>query len=161
MPASTHPESPLAQHEEALLAENRAVIFSMAHHRADDFNRFILPRCQAIVEAIGLRMAYDASLDAGLDVRITDVYLAAAIKRDPTWYSENLGLTRAGQAEAEERAFGAALPLLDVWLEKVDMDQYVTAPITSAEKWVQFVNGLEVFSGGKPNPIVSPARAHL
>jgi acyl-CoA oxidase len=161
LPASTYPKSPLAKHEEALFNENRAIIVSMAHHRKDDFNRLILPCCQAIVEAIGLRLAYDAGLDAGLDGCITDVYLATAIKRDPIWYSENLGITRGMQSDGERKAFQAALPKLDAWLELADVDRYVRAPIISAEKWNQFVDGLEVFSGEKAVPMVIPARAHL
>lgn len=153
MPASTHPSSPLAQHEAFLFASKRDIILSMSHHRASDFNDRILPHCQAIVEAIGLRLAYDAALDAGLDSRITDVYLAAAIGRDPAWYSEHLGLTQERQAETREAAFREALPLLDEWLEAADVEEYITAPILSAKKWSQFVDKLEVFEGEGRNPL--------
>jgi hypothetical protein len=68
---------------------------------------------------IGLRMAYDAGLDAGLDHCI---YLVATIKRDSIWYSDNLSITRAMQFDTERKAFHAVLPKLDSWLKMVDID---------------------------------------
>ncbi|KAF9457437.1 hypothetical protein BDZ94DRAFT_1292410 [Collybia nuda] len=152
LPTSTHPSSPLAQHENSLLASNRAIILSMVHHRASDFNDRILPHCQSVIEAIGLRMAYDAAVDAGLDAQIIDVYLASAIRRDPVWYSEQLNLTNEQQFEMQRKALYAALPKLNMWLKAVNVDEYISAPIVSAEKWGEFVDGLEAFDGGRIEP---------
>ncbi|TFY64942.1 hypothetical protein EVG20_g5770 [Dentipellis fragilis] len=143
LPASTHPSSLLARHEQDILDEHKALLRQCGHHRSDEFNRLFLPNCQKIVSAIGHRMAYDAAVDAGLDLSIVDVYLASAVALDSAWYSEKAGFSRASQALAEDKALSAALPHLEEWLAQLGIDAYIKAPITSDSRWNSFVGQLE------------------
>ncbi|KAJ7863751.1 acyl-CoA dehydrogenase NM domain-like protein [Mycena olivaceomarginata] len=129
VPLSTHPTDLLALHEQGLLAENRAILAQISGHRSADFNNLVLPKSEHIVRAIGHRMAYDAAVDAGLDPKITELYLATAVKFDSAWYCENADLPRHVQDARENEAICAALPCLDEWLKN----------------WATFVEGLEEF----------------
>ncbi|KAE9387278.1 acyl-CoA dehydrogenase NM domain-like protein [Gymnopus androsaceus JB14] len=148
LPASTHPSSPLSLHEKAVLLECQKKLGNMNSHRNQDFNRFILPRCQPIVEAIGHRMTYDAAIDAHLDTTIVNLYMITAMKQDPGWYIENLGFTSSALKDMEYKALSASLPRLQDWMDATGYAnvQWLTAPIVTSEKWSQFVDELAVFS---------------
>ncbi len=143
LPESTHPDSLLARHEKGLLSQGRALLEKMQHHRSDEFNRFILPKCDSIVRAIGHRMAYDAAVDAGLDSTITDLYLVTAVKLDSAWYVEKEKHSCAVQDATEDEAIVAALPRLDDWLDQTGVEAYCQVPILSQSNWDTFVNGLK------------------
>ncbi|KAJ6619902.1 acyl-CoA dehydrogenase NM domain-like protein [Mycena sp. CBHHK59/15] len=145
LPTSSHPTSPLTRHEQGCLAACCEVLTTVLDHRSEAFSRQILPRCQPLVEAIGMRFAYDAAVDAGLDKTITDLYLATCTRRDEVWYTENMGLTQKDIFDAEERALKCVLPMLDDWMECSGVKGYVDAPISSDERWRSFVAGLPVF----------------
>ncbi|KAF7356178.1 hypothetical protein MVEN_00949100 [Mycena venus] len=145
VPSSTHPTSLLALHEQGLFAENRAILAKISGHRSADFNNLVLPKSEQIVRAIGHRMAYDAAVDAGLDPRITSLYLATAVKLDSAWYSENADLPRHLQDAQENEAICAALPCLDEWLVKTGVERHSQVPILSESNWATFVEGLQEF----------------
>ncbi|KAJ7863766.1 hypothetical protein B0H14DRAFT_3107587 [Mycena olivaceomarginata] len=145
VPLSTHPTDLLALHEQGLLAENRAILAQISGHRSADFNNLVLPKSEHIVRAIGHRMAYDAAVDAGLDPKITELYLATAVKFDSAWYSENVELPRHVQDARENEAICAALPCLDEWLVRTGVECYSQVPILSENNWASFVEGLEEF----------------
>lgn len=126
-------------------------------HRSDEFSRHLLPRAEQIVQSIGHRMVYDAAVDAGLDTRITGLYLLSTIRLDEAWYSENAGISAAEQFEAEDAVLRAALPMLDKWLEDTGVEPYVSAPLVSKGRWEEFVGGLKVLS----TPSRWAEKAHL
>ena len=101
VPGSTNPKSNLARHEAGLFQENRAVLTSCSHHRSDEVNRLILPQCQAMIEAIGHRMAYDAAVAAGVQQNLIDLYEVSCMKLDAAWYSEEVGIGRRALAAME------------------------------------------------------------
>lgn len=154
MPNSKRPKSPLALHERGLLEENRAILRKMEHHRSEDFNRLILPKCESIVRAIGHRMAYDAALDAGLDPQITQLYLAITVKQDSAWYAEH-GFSRVAQDTLEDEAIRAALPCLSSWLHDTGLKRYVQTPIASQRDWDLFTNGLKAFNGSDSSQVAA------
>ncbi|KAJ7164503.1 acyl-CoA dehydrogenase NM domain-like protein [Mycena filopes] len=159
---SLHPGSgtpnALSLHAEGLLSACRATLTEIGDHRSVAFNRRILPRCRLIVEALGMQFAYDVAVAAGLDIAITQLYLATAMRHDEGWYVENLGMSQKAMFDAEDAALRSALPKLDEWMERSGAGPYVTrVPIVSAERWSTFVSELEVF--GAPESLTSNRRA--
>lgn len=146
LPAPRHEGDLLTRHERGLLSDCRAILARAGGHRSDTFSRQLLPRATKIVQSIGHRMAYDAAVDAGLDTRITNLYLSSTIRLDEVWYSEHAGLSAARQFEAEDDALRVALPMLDKWLVDTGVEPYVSAPVVSKGRWEEFVGGLKVIS---------------
>ncbi|KAJ7290222.1 acyl-CoA dehydrogenase NM domain-like protein [Mycena rebaudengoi] len=137
---------PLSLHAEGMLAACRLRLQELGvSHRSEAFNRYILPCCQPIVEALGMKFAYDAAVAAGLSEITTNLYLASAMRHDEAWYVANMQLTQRDMFDAEERALAAALPQLDEWMDRSSAGKYATAPIVSAERWLAFVSQLPVF----------------
>ncbi|KAJ7649473.1 hypothetical protein DFH06DRAFT_1193252 [Mycena polygramma] len=154
IPKSTNPTSLLAQHEDGLMAENQAILRQAGGHRSADFNNLVLPKSELIVRSIGHRMAYDAAVAAGLDARITDLYLASAVKLDGGWYAEHTDFGSARQDAAENAAIKAALPCLDEWLVRTGAERYCQVPILTDANWKFFVDGLREYSSA-PYPTSS------
>lgn len=146
LPPSSNPSSPLAAHEEGLLFECQKIMMAASSHRGEKFDRYILPRCQMIVESIGHRMIYDAGVDCGADPVAVELYLVSAMKRDPCWYSENLGITSSVLWDKEEAALQAAIPRLETWLSNSGAAAYSNAPIVSAQNWAKFTSSLDHFT---------------
>ncbi|KAJ6630350.1 hypothetical protein B0H10DRAFT_2172852 [Mycena sp. CBHHK59/15] len=138
--------SPLWLHAEGLISACRSELHDFENHRSAEFNRYILPHCQPIVETLGMALAYEAAVDAGLDESITKLYLATAMRHDEAWYIEHMQLGQKALFDAEEDALACALPKLDKWMEMPGVGEYVSAPIVSTERWLSFVSQLEVFS---------------
>ncbi|TCD66595.1 hypothetical protein EIP91_001152 [Steccherinum ochraceum] len=151
LPSPSDPSSFLARHEAGLFDEARAVIIQLDADKTstscEPFNRLVLPLCQPLIEAIGHRMAYEAAVRANVDSDLIALYVAGALKHDPSWYVEHLGITRRQIAEMEDRALGVAVPRVEGLLEGMGMRKYCTTPIVSDEAWEGFIEGLEVFEG--------------
>ena len=101
------------------------------------------------MQAIGHRMAYDAALEASVDLTLIGVYLASATLSDPAWYSEAddpvVHLSRSEQAEMQLNACTKGVARLEEWLDKLEVEPYVLAPIVSEEKWDAYERTLETF----------------
>ncbi|KAJ6606033.1 acyl-CoA dehydrogenase NM domain-like protein [Mycena vulgaris] len=148
--------SPLSLHAQGILSTCRSTLQECGDHRSETFNRRILRRCKPIVEAIGMRFAYDAAVAAGLEEPITRLYLATAMRTDEAWYVENLRVGQEELVRAEDDALRTALPRIEEWIVRSEVRRYVTAPIVSAERWSAFLAELEVFQpakreGSRPN----------
>ena len=109
----------------------------------------ILPLCVPLMQAVGHRMAYDAATEASVDPTLIDIYLSSAILSDPAWYSETddpeVHLSSSEQLEMQLNACTKGVARLEEWLEKLDVEPYVLAPITSEEKWAAYEQALETF----------------
>ncbi|KAI0310935.1 putative acyl-CoA oxidase, partial [Amylostereum chailletii] len=147
MPPPVESESLLARHEASIQAELKEIMFSASNRRGSEVNRRILPRCQAFVEAIGHRMAYDAARAAGVMPALVDLYVASVVKFDACWYAEEGGLGRKAQLEMEERALDGVLPHIERLVDELNVKPYVTAPIVTDGAWDLFVEGLKTFEG--------------
>lgn len=147
MPRPNDASSLLARHEAGLFDEASEVVGAVPHHRSAEVNRLVLPRCQAMVEAIGHRMAYDAAVAAGVKPCLIDLYVASVVKLDPAWYSENAQFSRRAQSEMETKAMDDMLPQLGTFVREMNVMPYINAPIVSDERWSQFVESLETFQG--------------
>lgn len=143
-----YPETPLARHERGIFEEMRSISHKLAHkHRGEEFNRSLLPRCMALVEAMGHRMAYEAAVDAGVDSSLLRVYEAGAILLDLSWYTENWVFTRQQAYEREEIALTEAFAKLDTILDATGAKDYAFAAIASEPAWKNFVAQLPVLTG--------------
>lgn len=153
VPESTNPRSLLARHEVGLFQENRAILTSCSHHRSDEVNRLILPQCQAMIESIGHRMAYDAAVAAGVQQSLIDLYEASCMKLDAAWYSEEAGVGRRALTALETKALDAVLPQLGTLIGQMGVEPWVTSKIVSDERWAALLETCEVFEGQSAVPI--------
>ncbi|CAK5262914.1 unnamed protein product [Mycena citricolor] len=138
-------DSPLSRHAQSLLATFRATLQSLDSHRSDSFNSKIIPHCTLIVEALGLQMAFDAAVRAGLAAEMVELFLVTSMRRDEGWYIENMHMRQSELICREETAIARALPKLGEWVDASGATPYVTAPIQSQEEWDKFVAGLTAF----------------
>ncbi|EEB96268.1 hypothetical protein MPER_04623, partial [Moniliophthora perniciosa FA553] len=87
--------------------------------------------------------AYESAIAANVDQGILDLFIASAMKLDPAWYSEFAGISRGDQHRMEVDCAMALLPQLESLLVKLDVQEYITAPIVSDRSWNAFVNSLQ------------------
>jgi hypothetical protein len=99
-----------------------------------------------MVEAIGLRMAHEASVAEGVPGPLCDIFLAAALKADACWFSGYDVMPREVLADLEAKAFEAAEPEMPRWVDDMGVGDYVRAPIVDEGKWKSFVQLLEEFA---------------
>lgn len=118
----------------------------MPSHRAPAFDTQNLPTCLPLVTAIGHRMAYDAAVAAGVDPALVALYEVSCMKADAAWYVENAGITRVEIREMEARAVETIFPRLEEFLDALDVEPYITAPIINEEKWTRYVEELQTFT---------------
>ncbi|KAB8252205.1 hypothetical protein BDV35DRAFT_376239 [Aspergillus flavus] len=143
-PAPMNPTCLLAQHEKGLFDESRSILKGLkGGHRHAEFNSLILPRCPALVEAIGHRRAYEAAAKAGVDSDLLALYEIHAVLLDPSWYIQHTDLTREYLFQKEARLLDTLLPRLDTLLDSTGAGLYCTAPILSLASWDAFVDRLE------------------
>ena len=141
-------ESLLARHASSLLHENRDLFKSLkCEHRSDSFNSLILPQSQTVIEAMGHALAYSAAVKAGLPKPILDVYECAIIRQDPAWYSEEARISRMEQRLREDAAVSSFMPQLDTFLDQLNIENYISAPIVSDSRWKEYLEALPVYSG--------------
>lgn len=139
-----NPTCLLAQHEKGLFDESRSILKGLkGGHRHAEFNSLILPRCPALVEAIGHRRAYEAAAKAGVDSDLLALYEIHAVLLDPSWYIQHTDLTREYLFQKEARLLDTLLPRLDTLLDSTGAGLYCTAPILSLASWDAFVDRLE------------------
>ncbi|KAF7298324.1 Acyl-CoA dehydrogenase NM domain-like protein [Mycena kentingensis (nom. inval.)] len=145
--------TPLARHAESLLILARTTLQKRCNgsHRSPEFARLVLPRCRPITEALGMHYAYAAAVGAGMDARITRLYLTTAMRADEGWYVEHFGAAADALFEAQAKAVTDALPVLGQWIGRGGAEGYVSAPIVKEEEWRMFAGSLDVFREGPSN----------
>ncbi|KAL5359067.1 acyl-CoA oxidase [Aspergillus floccosus] len=161
LPAAQRPDCLLAKHETGFVAELVDRLKDSTGHRGDQYNRYVLPQCRPMVLAIGQRMAYEAALDAGVDGDLLDLYEAGAVKSDPAWYVEKLGISREAQFEMECRAADAVLARLDEHLDSFNIEPYCTAPMLSSDRWEEIVNAAPMFTGNAEYDVLTAIESKL
>ena len=125
--------------------ELRAALAIAPSHRSSSYDRKILPRSLAFIQAIGHRMSYDAARAAAIDPPLLDLFEIVSVLEDESWYVECLGITRSQLREREACAIDAVFPHLEEYLTRMDIAQYAFAPISSDEKWKLFMDRLQTF----------------
>lgn len=148
LPKPRYPDTALARHERSVFLEAKEKIVSLGgyqHHRGEEFNRCILPRCRSLIEAVGHRMAYEAARDAEVPPEVLRLFENLSIENDLSWYVENGLLTRAGFFDTLAEAYHAAVPVLLRQRQTSELDAYITAPIITSQAWDRFHGELQVF----------------
>jgi acyl-CoA oxidase len=144
----------LAKYQAGLAEEAWEIVSSIpAEHHSQEFNRLFIPRCRPIVQGIGHRMMYETALEAGVDPDLLALYEAGAVKENLDWYTEKGLLTRSQFRAMENKALDALEPRLDELLDQLNMEPYVTAPITKKSLFDEFVEGLPKFTGSAEFPL--------
>ena len=163
MPLPDASGSLLSEHALSLFEENKALLQELPRgHRDPAFNTLSLPQAEYAVEAMGHAMAYSAALRGDLPKPILDVYECAVKRCDPAWYTEKGGLTRYQQRVREDDAVTRAVPHLATYLDDLDIEAYVSAPIVSDAAWKAYFGAMSVFRGnahpglGQPEHSVRP-----
>lgn len=100
-----------------------------------------------MVIAIGQRMAYEAAVNASVDPDLLALYEAGAMKSDPAWFSEHLGISRDAQFQKECDAVDAVYRRLDEHLDNLQIEPYITAPMLSADRWMGIIKAVPEFTG--------------
>jgi acyl-CoA oxidase len=134
----------LSRHERSLISFLKLSLASATNHRDGSIDTSVLPLCQALIEAIGARMAFEAACDR-LPGEVMDLFLASTIRKDAAWYASNADLDGAAQARMEAEAARALLPRINILMDMLDIKPYVVAPIVSDEEWGYYVNSLEKY----------------
>ncbi|KAJ7235006.1 acyl-CoA dehydrogenase NM domain-like protein [Mycena haematopus] len=144
LPPPKYPDCLAARLEIGLFKECREEIAQKldGQHRSDAFNRLILPRCRALVEAIGQRFFYEAAKEAGLEQAVLDVYEAGIVKHFPVWFAAHARMDTSAQIAQEDAAITAAMSHLERWLEWSGAEDYALAPIMNQPRWDAFVGCL-------------------
>ncbi|KAG8667996.1 hypothetical protein FPOAC1_007357 [Fusarium poae] len=137
LPQAMNRSSRLAQREEDLIRDMKSRLERVGgydNHRGPAFDRYILPRCRLLAEAIGNRMAYEAAEKSGI---------SSGCSRYPLPALEPLV-----QARAPSRSCSSySAVLAQIRSESVtpsEVDDYITAPITSDKSWESFMKGLQM-----------------
>ncbi|KAK2469108.1 hypothetical protein H9L39_19376 [Fusarium oxysporum f. sp. albedinis] len=157
LPQARNRSSRLAQREEDLLADMKSRLERVGgyeEHRGASFDRHILPRCRLLAEAIGHRMAYEAAENAGLSLDVLLLYERICLCEDLDPMPAPGPLAQANAPSRASESYNAVLAQIrSESASQSDIDDYVTAPITSDESWELFMNGLCAFR----NPDEVPA----
>ncbi|KAH7922116.1 acyl-CoA dehydrogenase NM domain-like protein [Leucogyrophana mollusca] len=152
VPLTSRPMSLLAQHETGLFDEAFEAISNLSNF-AEGFSAFVQPNAINMVQSIGHRMAYDAAIDQDVPRCLIDLYLCSAMKTDAAWYVERGALTRKEMAQMEGNALNAAFPRLEEFLQMMEVEPYITAPVISDEHWEKFTEMLPIHSSWLGRPV--------
>ncbi|KAH8999690.1 hypothetical protein EDB86DRAFT_3075757 [Lactarius hatsudake] len=161
IPIPSAKESLLAKHAHGLLDSGRQVLRRVpGGHRSETAEYELLPEAERSVIALGHACAYSAAQRAGVPQVLLDLYECAAIRGDPTWFSENVGLTRAEQRTKEGTALRAAAPDIEKHLEDLNVGYAVRASIVSDAAWLGQVERMPKYKGNAQSgiPGVTPGK---
>ncbi|KAK1492953.1 hypothetical protein CABS01_17096 [Colletotrichum abscissum] len=123
--------------------------------RGTTYNNSVLPRCRAMVEAIGQRMAYEAARAQGnIAPEVLNVFEKSCIQKDPSWFVEHGHGTRSALRDDENRAYSNLLPLLPTLMERANAKDYITAPLVEEGDMEDFIKALPAF-GARTDDVVA------
>ncbi|TFY67211.1 hypothetical protein EVJ58_g1760 [Rhodofomes roseus] len=146
LPSPKHAVSLLARHSDAVYSRCADLLGSFTEgHRDEQFNNLVLPQCQRGVLALGCAYAYGCARDAGVPEPMLELFECAAIKQDPSWYSEHGGLPESVFMLKEDHAVHSALPHIREYVDSFGVEASITAPIVSSETWESWVEGLQTY----------------
>jgi acyl-CoA oxidase len=148
LPQAMNRSSRLAQREEDLIRDMKSRLERVGgyeNHRGPAFDRYILPRCRLLAEAIGNRMAYEAAEKSGISSEVLTLYERICLCED---LDPLPALEPLVQARAPSRSCSSySAVLAQIRSESVtpsEVDDYITAPITSDKSWESFMKGLQM-----------------
>ena len=138
----------LAKHAHGLLSEAQQTLRRLpGGHRSEAAEYELLPEAERAIVAHGHACAYSAARRAGVSQVLLDLYECAAIRCDPSWFSENAGISRADQRTREGAALRAAAPDIEKYLEDLNIGYAVRASIVSDAAWLGQVERMPKYKG--------------
>ena len=93
-------------------------------------------------------MAYDAAVSVSVPQCLIDLFVVSIMKLDSSWYSEAGRLRRRERYDMEDKAVSEVGTRLEEFIQDLQAEPYTTAPISSEEKWQDFVADLPAYDGG-------------
>jgi acyl-CoA oxidase len=160
LPAPKLKDSRLARHEASVWQEARETMLSLDQnsHRDQAFNAHILPRCRALIEASGHRMAYEAAAACdSITPEALALFESGCVMSDLSWYCEYDGASRKELFARDVDAAKAVFPQLKSLLDQTKAAPWASTPLLDGEDWDSFVQRLPVFETAD----VAPARQPL
>lgn len=156
LPSHKNALTPLVQLEHDLMNDIKsrlAEVGGYKRHRSQAFNQHVLPLCRPLVEAIGHRMAYEAAQQAGVSPDVLELYgrlsTSKSLIHSP---AQSVHKVRRGDPLLDKQYESVLAQIRSESLQRAPIDDYITAPIVSKEKWENFTNSLVCFnSEGKYN----------
>lgn len=141
----------LYRHESGLFKEAESAMADVGGyetHRGRGFDKYILPKCRSLIEAIGNRMAYEAAEMAGCHWTVLSLYEKLCMSADLSWYTENASITRSEFHKSIDDAYENALPYLLYRLEeqKKTLKDCIYARFVTKESWDTFMQDLKSYS---------------
>jgi acyl-CoA oxidase len=161
LPIPAAKESLLAKHAHGLLEEGRQILRTIpGGHRSEAAEYMLLPEAERAVVALGHASAYTAAQKAGVPKVLLDLYECAAIRDDPSWFSENAGINREAQRVREGVALRQAAPDIEKHLEDLNIKHAVRSSIISDSNWLAQVQRMPKYIGNAQSgiPGVIPAK---
>ncbi|GJJ06007.1 hypothetical protein Clacol_000194 [Clathrus columnatus] len=140
------PDHLLAKHEDFVVSELRRFLAQNSDHRGAETERMLLPQCCGVLESIGHRWAYEAALARGVSQPIIELFVASLFDLDAAWYAENCGITRWKQKTLLVERATALYEDLPQLLKLLDVENYITAPIVSKERWERYTLELPCYT---------------
>ncbi|OAQ59041.1 acyloxidase [Pochonia chlamydosporia 170] len=148
LPEPRDPTMPLAVLEKGLFEEARRRVQALGgyeEHRKTSFDKHILPRSRALIEAVGSRMAYEAARDDGTHPAVLRLYECESMGADLSWFTEHTSMSRGSFFDSISAAYEDAFPVVQTAADFDNVDKYITAPIRSEESWSEFMGTLHSF----------------
>lgn len=133
-------DSLLARHAHSVLDQSTHIISQLKNKT--DADSFICLEAENAVAACGHALAYAAARDAKVPQTLLDLYECGVVRLDPAWYIEHAGITKHEQVKRELRAMRAAYPQLRGYLDTLEIEPYVRAPIVKEEKLKMWLEDL-------------------
>jgi len=154
LPIPDAKDSLLSKHAHALLQEGREILRRVpGGHRSEAAEYELLPESERAVVALGHACAYSAAKRAGVPQVLLNLYECAAIRDDPVWFSENVGLNREAQRAKEGAVLREAAPDIEKHLESLDVKYAVRASIISDSNWLAQVQRMPKYTGNAQSGI--------
>lgn len=167
LPAPKNSNCLLARREAALIESARTKIASFSSsHRGEEFNNHILPRCSPIVVAIAQRMAYEATLaNPNARPEFAQLFETYCMLQDPTWFITEASVKHDDMLARESELVTGLMTKFDELLDETHAAPHVTAPIISAEKYLEVVDSLPTAHGRptsrRAREVIEEVRARL
>jgi acyl-CoA oxidase len=154
LPIPAAKESLLAKHAHGLLEESRQTLRTIpGGHRSEAAEYALLPEAERAVVALGHASAYSAAKNAGIPKVLLDLYECAAIRDDPSWFSENAGINREAQRVREGIALRQAAPDIEKHLEDLNIKHAVRSSIITDSNWLAQVQRMPKYIGNAQSGI--------
>lgn len=130
----------------SILTEHTSGITALpGGHRGPLSESYLLPSAERGILAIGHASAYAAARAAGVPRPLLDLYECGVMRGYSAWFSEEAGVPHKMQRQREVDALRAAVPDLEVYVERFGVGGAVRAAIVDDRTWKGCIGQMEAF----------------